>query len=124
MTSNDNSGISRPKTRSLISIFVPACFASLTVLLLFHFCLITPAFGFGFDSLSKLVVWLLYTLPPLLVAFTWLFCSSLLRNRRGAARAGLLLLISCGLVLGVVIVLWLILVVAFAIAMHGHQGGL
>lgn len=114
-----------PQVRSSFrfSVLFGACFASLPGLLLVHFVIVNPLFGgLGPDTIANPAIAFLYLLAAALGAFSALFLSSLFGNRRGIVRVGWLALISLGLVLGTVFVLWLIFAIVFSLSMSGNSG--
>ena len=105
-----------------LSVLLGAWFASLLALLLVHFAFINPLHGFGIDTVKNPFILMVYAVASFLAAFTRLFLSSLLRGRRGIVRVGWLGLISVGLVLGSVVLVWLILVTVFFVSMSSNPG--
>jgi len=125
MKNSEHTQEPKAKGPSLTATLVWAAVASVAVCLLVHFCIVMPLSGaFGYGPAQKMAVWLLYTVPSILAAFAWLFRSPVLCRHRRPARVALLFLLSCGLFMGAVVLLWLGIGASLYIYMSGHQGPL
>ena len=117
--------------KSALVALLLASLACIATFLIVHFLIIRPLqdahglldFRMRHHSAEIAVTFLLYALAPPVAAFVLLLRSCLLQTRRGGARILLLFLISCALYLGVMVVLWIAIMLAFAVSMSQKHGG-
>ena len=123
---------SQANNKSALVALMLASLACIATFLIVHFLILRPLqdahgliddFRMRHHSAEIAVTFLLYALAPPVAAFVLLLRSCLLQTRRGAARILLLFLISCALYLGVMVVLCIVMMLAFAASMSQKHGG-